>query len=263
MNAHQAPCGVVDSDHRPLCCDAQYVVARLGGPVASGAAAGRRRHIIAIDMYGSFQIPIHPEDSPDDVTHTEVAVKGGYSFISVRSSAGSKTDRQVLEVMLHWRAYLVQAGERSKPWISKNSTTPGGCASQVLLRINACVTAVAAAFAMSFVMSATASAQGHHRTGSDGDNTAAHTSEERPDDASSGSSTDDGVNGAERPTDDADLPESAHPAHDKCKRRKGNRPLLPWCTDPASGWMGSTTLRVRSNPPELRGICEVARSCRP
>ena len=26
-------------------------------------------------------------------------------------------------------------------------------------------------------------------------------------------------------------------------------PLLPWCTDPDSGWMGSTTLRVRKYPP--------------
>ena len=194
--------------------------------------------IMAINIYGSYQMLILSEETPGYLTHSQLAVAG---------------------------RYLAARSEHSKPWISRNSTVPEGCASQVLFRINACVTAVAAAFAITLVMSATASAQGHHRTGGAGHQRAAHSSEERPVGASSGSITDHGVNRAERPTDDADLPESVHPGHDKCKRQKGDRPQLPWCTDPASGWMGSTTLRVRTIPPEPRGICDVGsvRSCRP
>jgi hypothetical protein len=37
--------------------------------------------------------------------------------------------------------------------------------------------------------------------------------------------------------------------HDKCKRPKGNRPYMPWCTDPASGWMQSTTRRAVATYP--------------
>lgn len=141
---------------------------------------------------------------------------------------------------------------------------PVRCASQALLRINAFVAAIIAASAMSLVMSATASAQGHHRTGSAGNHSAPHTSKERPNGASSGLSTDDGESTATRPKTDAAQPESVKPGHDKCKRYKGDRPLLPWCTNPASGWIGSTTLRVRTSPPQLIGICDAGsvRSCR-
>jgi len=36
---------------------------------------------------------------------------------------------------------------------------------------------------------------------------------------------------------------------DKCKRPKGNRPYLPWCTDPAAGWIQSTTRRAVATYP--------------
>jgi hypothetical protein len=57
------------------------------------------------------------------------------------------------------------------------------------------------------------------------------------------------------PTADPELPGALALGHDKCKRRKGLEPMLPWCTDPASGWMGSTTFRVRPDIPGPMGIC--------
>ena len=138
----------------------------------------------------------------------------------------------------------------------------GGCASQVLLRINACAIAIVVAFATSFVLSATASAQGRHHAGGARRQRAAHTSKERPTGASSGSPTDGGVNRAEQPKDAASLLNSLNPGHDKCKRPKGTRPLLPWCTDPASGWMGSTTLRVRTIP-RTRTASAMPTACTP
>jgi hypothetical protein len=142
---------------------------------------------------------------------------------------------------------------------------PGGCASQILRRIGACATAVLVAIAVSFVMPATASAQGHLHGGAAGHRSAAQTNEERHDGGASGSSTDDGLNMSERSQDAAVLPDTRDSGHDKCKRPKGNRPLLPWCTERASGWMGSTTLRVRTIPPEPKGICDASsvHSCRP
>jgi hypothetical protein len=165
--------------------------------------------------------------------------------------------RQVLVAMPPRRAQVVQPRERPKPSITKDSISPRiprGRGSQVLLRITACSAAVVAALATSFVMAATASAQQHHHVDGAGHHSAAHTSKERPHGASSGSSTDDGVNSAHGPKDGVTLGRSANHGHDKCKRHKGNRPLLPWCTDPNSGWLGSTTLRVQSIRPELNGI---------
>jgi hypothetical protein len=44
--------------------------------------------------------------------------------------------------------------------------------------------------------------------------------------------------------------------HDKCKRIKGNRRLLPWCVDPAAGWMGDTTYVVQAHVTGPEGICD-------
>jgi hypothetical protein len=61
---------------------------------------------------------------------------------------------------------------------------------------------------------------------------------------------------AEPDAADPEAPEVWLPGHDKCKRRKGNMPLLPWCTDPAAGWIGSTTHRAENIPPNPNGICD-------
>src|SRR5262249_11350311 len=116
----------------------------------------------------------------------------------------------------------------------------GGDASQVLLKINACSTAMVAAIAMSFAMAPPASA--HHSTGGAGNHDAPHSSTTQPDHISSGPSTDDKVKKADGQNAGPDLLDA--PGHDKCKRPKGARRLLPWCEDPAGGWMGSTTHRV-------------------
>src|SRR6185312_8594579 len=70
------------------------------------------------------------------------------------------------------------------------------------------------------------------------------------------------------PSADPDPSEALALGHDKCKRRKENNPFLPWCTDPASGWMGSTTYRVETNIPGPMGICAsnslpTSSGCRP
>jgi len=44
------------------------------------------------------------------------------------------------------------------------------------------------------------------------------------------------------------------PGHDKCKRRRGLRSLPLWCTDPAAGWIGSTTYRAQNNSGNPIGI---------
>jgi hypothetical protein len=48
------------------------------------------------------------------------------------------------------------------------------------------------------------------------------------------------------------------PGHDKCKRRRGLRSLPLWCTDPAAGWIGSTTYRAQNNPGNPIGICDTS-----
>src|SRR6185437_11423507 len=109
-------------------------------------------------------------------------------------------------------------------------------------RGNACSTAIVTAITLLLVMAPTASAAEHQSTGDAGDHSQAHTTKEQPDHISPGPSTDDGANKAEGPRSESDLLDA--PGHDKCKRPKGARRLLPWCEDPASGWMGSTTHRV-------------------
>ena len=63
-------------------------------------------------------------------------------------------------------------------------------------------------------------------------------------------------------------PEAWLPGHDKCKRRRGLRSLPLWCTDPAAGWIGSTTYRAQNDPGNPIGICDTsslhpASRCRP
>jgi hypothetical protein len=57
-------------------------------------------------------------------------------------------------------------------------------------------------------------------------------------------------------------PEASAAGHDKCKRPKGNRRLLPWCQDPAGGFIGSSTLRVPSPTAGPTSLCD-ATSSRP
>jgi hypothetical protein len=71
-------------------------------------------------------------------------------------------------------------------------------------------------------------------------------------------STNGGTDSIEEPAGDpAVSAEAVAAGHDKCKRPKGNRRLLPWCTDPAGGWLGSTTSRVHNDTEIPTGICEI------
>jgi hypothetical protein len=71
-------------------------------------------------------------------------------------------------------------------------------------------------------------------------------------------STNDDLGSIEEPVaDPAVSAEVVAAGHDKCKRPKGNRRLLPWCTDPAGGWLGSTTQRVHNDVDIPTGICEI------
>ena len=50
--------------------------------------------------------------------------------------------------------------------------------------------------------------------------------------------------------------------------RERGSPLPLWCTDPAAGWIGSTTYRAQNNPGNPIGICDTrslhpASRCRP
>jgi hypothetical protein len=58
------------------------------------------------------------------------------------------------------------------------------------------------------------------------------------------------------PRTEATAPEASPAGHDKCKRPKGNRRLLPWCQDPAGGFIGSSTLRVPSPSAGPTSICD-------
>jgi hypothetical protein len=82
------------------------------------------------------------------------------------------------------------------------------------------------------------------------------------------SSVGDPVTAAEPDTADPEASEVSLPGHDKCKRRRGLRSLPLWCTDPAAGWIGSTTYRAQDDPGNPIGICDIsslhpASRCRP
>ena len=140
--------------------------------------------------------------------------------------------------------------------------------------------------AVSLVLAAPASATAPHGTNGPGDHTATSASQERDESVggSSQRSRRDGVDNvgkvaldpsvgepatAADHTADPEASEAWLPGHDKCKRRKApNRPFLPWCTDPAAGWLGSTTHRAENNPGNPIGICDASRlhpasRCRP
>ena len=143
----------------------------------------------------------------------------------------------------------------------------GASRSQIGLRISACSIATAVAIgltALSLALAASTSATGSHGKNGAGNHSATQAGQGRTDgtDGSSRPSTPDRPNSVEDPSPDPDLsadPEASDalaPGHDKCKRPKGNRRLLPWCSDPAGGWMGSTTHRVETNIPNPMGICD-------
>jgi hypothetical protein len=123
--------------------------------------------------------------------------------------------------------------------------------------------------AVSLVLAAPASATDPHGTNDPANQPATSASQER-DQSVGGSSQrlgDDGVDNVgkvatDRSVDDpatAAEPDTANPeawlpGHDKCKRRRGLRSLPLWCTDPAAGWLGSTTYRAQNDPGNPIGI---------
>jgi hypothetical protein len=140
--------------------------------------------------------------------------------------------------------------------------------------------------ALSLVLAAPASATDPHGTDGPANQTATSASQERDESfgGSSQRSRRDGVDNvgtvaidpsvgepataAEPDTADPEASEAWLPGHDKCKRRRGNRQLPLWCTDPAAGWIGSTTHRAENNPANPNGICDAsslhpASHCRP
>jgi hypothetical protein len=124
--------------------------------------------------------------------------------------------------------------------------------------------------AVSLVLAAPASATDPHGTNDPANHTATSASQER--DQSVGGSLQrwrrDGVDNVGKVTTDRSVgepataaepdtanPEAWLPGHDKCKRRRGLRSLPLWCTtDPAAGWIGSTTYRAQNNPGNPIGI---------
>jgi hypothetical protein len=130
--------------------------------------------------------------------------------------------------------------------------------------------------AVSLVLAAPASAK--DRPGTDGPvNQTATSASQEPDESvgdSSQRSARDGVDtvgmvaigpsavepatAVEPDTAEPEAPEVWLPGHDKCKRREGNMRLLPWCTDPAAGWVGSTTHRAENIPANRNGICDTS-----
>jgi hypothetical protein len=115
--------------------------------------------------------------------------------------------------------------------------------------------------AMAFAMAAPASADGRHGTASTDNQAATSASHERadPSERSSGHSGHHGADDVPSPAADPSPPEVLglwEPGHDRCKKQKGSRRLLPWCTDPGAGWVGSTTLRLRPNAAAPSGMCD-------
>jgi hypothetical protein len=115
--------------------------------------------------------------------------------------------------------------------------------------------------AMSLVMAAPASANGGHGTDGSDSQTATSASHERADlsERSPDYSRHNGADDLPSPAADPSTSETLVPweaGHDRCKKQKGNRRLLPWCTDPGAGWVGSTTLRVRPNAAAPPGMCD-------
>lgn len=126
--------------------------------------------------------------------------------------------------------------------------------------------------AVSLVLAAPASATDPHGTNGPANQAAASAIQER-DESVGGSSQRwrrDGVDNVGKVATDPSVgepataaePDTANPeasevwlpGHDKCKRRRGLRSLPLWCTDPAAGWIGSTTYRAQNNSGNPIGI---------
>ena len=122
--------------------------------------------------------------------------------------------------------------------------------------MNACSIATVAAIgltALSLTLAAPAAATRPHGTDGTGNHTANGATQE-PIDRTEDSTPQ--LDNADDPTADppvAELPTGSDPGpaagHDKVQRPKGHRGFLPWCTDPAAGWMGSTTHRAEPSYP--------------
>jgi hypothetical protein len=167
---------------------------------------------------------------------------------------------------------------RAPQWWDRLPVTPFDCNNireritasrwRVRFKITGCAIVTTTAIgltAVSLVLAAPASATDLHGTDGPANHTATSASQERDESVGGWSerSTRDGVDyvgkvatdpsvgepatAAEPDTADPEASEVWLPGHDKCKRPKGKRRLLPWCTDPAGGWIGSTTLRAQSN----------------
>jgi hypothetical protein len=151
-----------------------------------------------------------------------------------------------------------------------------GASWRVRFKIADCaiVTATATVLtAVSLVLAAPASAMAPHGTDGPANHTATSASQER--DQSVGGSLQrwrrDGVDNVGKVATDPSVgepataadPDTANPdawlpGHDKCKRRRGLRSLPLWCTDPAAGWIGSTTYRAQNDPGNPIGICDIS-----
>jgi len=130
--------------------------------------------------------------------------------------------------------------------------------------------------AVSLVLAAPASVTDPHGTDGPANQPATSASQERDESVggSSQRSRRDGVDNVgkvatDRSVDDpatAAEPDTANPeasavwlpGRDKCKRRRGLRLLPLWCTDPAAGWIGSTTYRAQNDPGNPIGICDAS-----
>jgi len=121
---------------------------------------------------------------------------------------------------------------------SPNRAEVGPSRSRIGLRLSACSIATAVAIgltALSLVLAASTSATGSHGKNGAGNHSATQAGQGQADGTNGASrpSTPDRPNSVEDPSPDPDLsadPEASEalaPGHDKCKRPKGNRPLLP------------------------------------
>jgi hypothetical protein len=140
---------------------------------------------------------------------------------------------------------------------------------------NTCMNLSSAAVGLvviSIVLAAPAAATGRHDlTGPDSTTATESSNGEAAAAEDPSPATDDMESGAEQPAASPpvtpDLPTASPPdgnssiaaldaGHDKCKNMKKDRRLLPWCTDPNSGWMSASTMRAASTGGFTREMCE-------
>lgn len=150
--------------------------------------------------------------------------------------------------------------------LSPRRTGVGASRSRIALWMNACSIATVAAIgltALSVVLAARAAAAGPHGTEGTGNHTATGATQEPADGAEGSTPQSDNTEDPAADPPAGELPTGPDPGpaagHDKCKRPKGLRGFPPWCTDPAAGWMGSTTHRAQASypsTPSAKGICD-------